>query len=43
MNKIERIFCSGLRNLEVGVVYRNLKVARLAGEMIDFVIAVRRS
>lgn len=26
MNKIERIFCSGLHNLEVGVVYRNLKV-----------------
>ena len=26
MNKIERIFCSGLHNLEVGVVYKNLKV-----------------
>ena len=26
MNKIECIFCSGLHNLEVGVVYRNLKV-----------------
>ena len=26
MSKIERIFCNGLHNLEVGVVYRNLKV-----------------
>lgn len=26
MNKLEHIFCSGLHNLEVGVVYRNLKI-----------------
>ena len=26
MSKIERIFCNGLHNLKVGVVYRNLKV-----------------
>ena len=26
MSKIERIFCNGLHNLEVGVVYKNLKV-----------------